>query len=462
MGTCISCAVNDHSFSAPAFEVNDIQRNHEATNDIFLQGVGRTKHPTPLDKIINLPSNENETLDRKDFDHIRDSITLMEVCNDRHILLQISQHLSILDLSYFRMTNKRFNKLVTWYSLSHIRYTLRVVNSHKWTVTFRKIDMNYHRPEQYSVAYVLVPLLDQKVLHALRMYMAFVDRISAVCLYSDKFITPDTYYPSSYYGNPGRKYVTTLKYLLTIKSCVRIRYLELGGVGISSSLSNDELTKLLKLIGKNLYELRLIKQDRITCECLDIVNYYCKKLHSLSLFACSYSKYDCNGDVTYSSYLRDFIESAGSRITFLDLRYSLDITDDVLDMISTYIPHDGKFKAFLGSNNFSNEDRIIGYNCCQYLSDPCTLTFTRWKEFVKNFSNAHFLAVDDLYYEVRRVKTQKQTSELKLYFSPSLLNDQIVNNRHLIEIFNAWPILLENNMFDGASNIESPSPIVHP
>lgn len=115
---------------------------------------------------------------------------------------------------------------------------------------------------------------------------------------------------------------------LAMLSCIRhfrhLTSLSLGTYGISDiSTTDTDLEELLLFLGSQLHTIAIIKLNSITIASFTTIFRYCQQITSVTFFGCTTAQHE------YPS----FAAATEKRLKLLDVRYSIEVTDMVLNDI---------------------------------------------------------------------------------------------------------------------------------
>lgn len=351
-----------------------------------------------------------------------DILTLMRVSSN------VIECLILKDLVSLQNTSKTIHKMIFWKMIGSWSYDLRSINPNKPDLIrfqrYRSKPTNSHVSLSYAK-------LDAKKYNKLIPYLAFASRITLNHLYLDKSsgVRSDVY--------------PTWRVLTTFKSCVPLRGLTLGSVGIVSSITNSEFIQIIRTLGGQLVELSLIKLNSLTIESLDMIAHYTKTLTLLRIFACDGIRSDTTrySYQTNSHHIEQLFEAIAGTIEEIDWRYSIEINDQILTTMMKVFPttsnNSRRLRIFAASRvNALNDADCV---CSESITDT-NINLSIWLEFIEHFKLCDFLAIDNLYGE--ETKQNVFVPYISKRPSSKSLKSPLFN-----ELVMTWPIHLPDTFF---------------
>lgn len=183
-----------------------------------------------------------------------------------------------------------------------------------------------------------------------------------------------------------------------------LRKLHLGGVGYSSPglFSDVVIRDVLNHVGPQLDSFRLTKINDLTSLSFDCVSYFCTiKLTELRIISCAGMQRTIK-----PSNVRQFLTTCGQNLEYFDLRYSMEMCDEIIKEFENNTPL--KLTVFMASRSTVYEsvcDRTSEAHkhkyMEKYLKASGHLSTEAWESFIKCFQQrAKLLYIDDISGEV--------------------------------------------------------------
>jgi hypothetical protein len=377
-------------------------------------------------------------------------INILDILTLRKISSVLIDNLAIQDILSLRNTSKAIHKIVFWKIVGSKTYEMISMSHLKPDLILFPSQYRSSQPTRSHVSLVYAKV-NAKKYNQLIPYLAFASSIAIKHLVMDENSS----------ATAASEFYPTWKVLLTFKSCVRLRALTLGGVGLASKINNVEFIQIIRALGSQLEDLSLIKLNALTIESLDMIAHYTTGLRSLRLFACE----GIRSDTTLYSYqanahhIEQLLEAIAASIEELDLRYSIEINEQILDCIIQRFDNYHHLRIFAASriNEIGTDEDCACVTITsgsaaeesQHAGTGSGIRYEKWQQLVKQLKHqADFIAVDNLYGE-------ESHQEVFLPYVNRNPSRKSLTSPLFQELLATWPIHLPETFFEEEDNADN-------
>ena len=173
-------------------------------------------------------------------------------------------------------------------------------------------------------------------------------------------------------------------------------HLHLGGIAyVCGNLTDLSIRNILSGVGQQLQSLKFIKLPEITGLAFDCISFFCSnRLKELRIVCCAGLLNSFR-----VTQLKQFITTCGINLTILDIRYSIEVTDEFLYTLRVYkLNH---LEVFLGSRSklyesLVNSDSEYKVHQLKKLRVIPILSYFVWVSFLKTYASSKLLYIDDV------------------------------------------------------------------
>lgn len=289
MGNCNNSYTYQSNKLISIEEYDNRDNYPQINNDVEIINVNLNEHNVPNNSQFQFHASHLKSIQRKPFIHI------------------VFSFLNLEDIMNWRCCNKTWKQHIYWQLLSSYSFNLNILSDKCWNIRFN-LKLCGH-------------LCNEEIICSLKLVASDISKsLSRIVLQASAFI--NSIHVNQFEQTDGSETnkFTSFQLLMKIKSCVIIKRLSLGSTGYIGKICDDDLEKLIKKFGVNLYTLELFNLSFISPRVFQIIASYCIKLKNLRIFSC------CIAMDRSDREINSFLEMLTilKNIELLDVRYSLD------------------------------------------------------------------------------------------------------------------------------------------